>query len=120
MIFIFDKDIDPNITEVTSGDVVGDVLYWQSESSHAWVIDRTGFQIRIGADDSSVTFTSLEAMDPYLDQLISLSSVTVPGVDPINEDAFYDKPDSGEIVELEEPLQLTDIEQEWKDGTRGA
>lgn len=116
MVIIFDKNVDANITSVESGDVIGEIFYWQSETAHGWTIDRTNFKIRMGADDATINFANSEGMQPYIDQFIAMSSMYNPAVDGVNTDPFYDKPKTGQIEE--HTYVDTDIEQEWKDGER--
>lgn len=97
MVIIFDKNVDPGITSVISGDVTGDIFYWQSETAHGWLIDQTNFKIRMGADDSTINFENAAAMQPYIDQFVALSAMYNPSVDGVNSDPFYDKPKTGKI-----------------------
>jgi hypothetical protein len=98
MVIVFDKNIDPGIISCVSNDVVGEKLYLQSETHHAWTVDETNFRIRMGADDSTVNFSSKDAMTPYLDQFMALTRRTNPYSDGIRQDPYYDKPKTGEIV----------------------
>ena len=114
MIIIFDKNEDPNVLSVTSGDVTGEIFYWHSESGNAWTVDKTTFKIRSGADDATVNFSSAEAMEPYLEQLFALNSLHNPVVDGVNLDGHYDHPKTGEIVS--HTYIDTDIEKDLIDG----
>jgi len=115
MVIVFDKNVDDNITSVESGDIVGDIFYWQSETAHGWLIDRTNFKIRMGADDTTINFENEEGMEPYIEQFVSMSALINPS-EGINEDPFYDKVGTGDIAE--HTYEDTDVEQEWIDGER--
>lgn len=114
MVIVFDKNVDNNITSVQSGDIIGNVFYWQSETAHGWLIDETNAKIRMGADDTTINFTNKEAMKPYIDQFIALSSLHNPVTSGVNNDAFYDLPKTGTIVS--HTYTNTDIEKDLIQG----
>lgn len=116
MVIVFDKNVDSNITSVESGDVIGDIFYWQSETAHGWLIDPTNFKIRMGADDTTINFANVASMQPYIQQFLAISTTVNPAVDDIRDDPFYDKPKTGEIVS--HTYEDTDIEKEWINGER--
>lgn len=115
MIIAFDKNLDANIQSVVSGDITGEIFYWQSETANGWLIDNTNFKIRLGADDTTINFTSAAAMLPYITQMTSMGTIHNPVIDGINLDPFYDNPKTGTI----QPHTYvdTDIEQDLIDGT---
>jgi|SaaInlStandDraft_4_1057021.scaffolds.fasta_scaffold14509_2 hypothetical protein len=98
MVIVFDKSVDSNINTVKSGNVEGSIFYWQSETAHGWLIDEQSFKIRMGADDTTIFFNNKDGMQPYIQQFIALSSMYNPATDGVNEDAFYDKPETGDII----------------------
>ncbi len=114
MVIIFDKAIDSNISSVVSGDITGEAFYWQSETSHGWLIDSTNFKIRVGADDTTINFASAEAMTPYIEQFLAPDPGKNPVRDGINTDPFYDLPKTGTIQS--HTYEDTDIEQDLING----
>ena len=117
MIITFDKSKDSNIDSVVSGDITGDIFYWQSETASGWLIDNTNFKIRLGADDTTINFTSAASMIPYITQMTSMGTIHIPTEeqDGINTDTYYDKfPPTG-IINSHTYVD-TDIEQDLIDG----
>jgi len=118
MIITFDKSIDPNISSVESGDVVGDIFYWQSETANGWLIDNTNFKIRLGADDTTINFTSADSMLPYIEQMTLMGNLHIPTEDQdgLNTNPFNDK--IGNTGNINGHTYVdTDIEQDYIDGT---
>lgn len=116
MIILFDKDIDSNITSILSNDVECTRFYWNDTTSN-WGVDLTGFHITMGADATVITFNSAEALQPYIDQFLSIDE----GISPIND--FVPNPDyvrgdkssNGQIVP--HTYVDTDIEKDLIEGS---
>ncbi len=110
MVIIFDKAVDTNIIKIESTTITsGDKFYYQTETHHAWIIDYTTFKIRVGADDATITFSSIDSMTPYIEQFYSIFLFVNP-FNGINNDVFYDKPKTGTIQQ--HTYVNTDIEQD--------
>jgi len=114
MLIIFDKNVDPNILSVISGDVIGEMLVWSTESGNALTVDKTNYHIRSGADDATVHFANAESMEPYLNQVFAINGRHNPIADGVDYDGHYDRPKTGQIVS--HTYIDTDVEQDLIDG----
>lgn len=110
MVIVFDKNFDSNISSIISSDIDADILFFQSETNHAWTIDTKSYNIRIGADDVTVAFNDYESMVPYIEQFKALHPMRNPFKDGVNPDPYYDKtPDSTSTI-ISHTYVNTDIE----------
>lgn len=115
MLIVFDKNTDTNIVSIISGDdTTGQPFnatqyYWSAESGNCILSDEVNFKLRVGNDDVVITFNSVEAMKPYIEQLfIVFATLAYPGTKGVIRDMYNDKPKTGAIVQHE--YTFTDIE----------
>lgn len=116
MIILFDKNTDPNIAEISSGDVNGDKFYWNVRADNGWVWDITNFKFRAGGSDANVVFHNAEGFEPYFQQYMGIVAKVVNPAVKFNEDPYYDRTKTGEIVPHTYDT-TSDIEQEYIAGT---
>lgn len=116
MVIVFDKNFDSNISSIISSNIDADILFFQSETNHAWTIDTKSYNIRMGADDVTVAFNNYESMVPYIEQFKALHPMRNPFKNGVNPDPYYDRPKSGEIVN--HSYSLTDIEKDLINGVK--
>ena len=116
MIILFDKNTDPNIAEISSGDVNGDKFYWNVRADNGWVWDSTSFKFRVGGADADITFHNAGGFEPYFQQYMEIVAKVVNPAVKFNEDPYYDRTKTGEIVPHTYDT-TSDIEQEYIAGT---
>ncbi len=97
MTILFDKNQDSGITTIDCGGMDADVFKWDVEGASSHIMNTTNFKIKIGAIDTTVTFDSLAAMEPYIQSFDSYNLLQDPFNNGVNTDPFYDKIPSGEI-----------------------
>jgi len=97
LVIIFDKNKDSGISVIDCGGLTADMFKWDIEGASSHIIDNVNFKIKIGAIDTTVTFSSAEAMLPYIESFDNYNTLVDVFSDGVPTDPFYDKVPSGNI-----------------------
>lgn len=114
MVIIFDKSVDANITTIDCGGMDADIFNWAIEAASSHIIDSINFKLKAGATDVTVTFSSLEAMNPYTESFNTYHTMNNPITSGVITNAGYGQFESG-VINTHTYID-TDVEQDLING----
>lgn len=116
MTVLLDKNTNPNITQIffTNDSSEYDILYWDMSENNTMVVDTVNFKLGLTAVNCTVSFSSYEAMVPYIDQYNILLKPTNINLNGLRPDPYYDHPKTGNIIS--HTYTTTDVEKDLLKG----